>query len=133
MITKSELAEVSRISREIKMWDKELENIKNKSIVKAQRLTGLPFGGECSDKVGETATDIVMYQKLVMELIGKLEEKRAKIIEFIVTVDDTIMRQILYLRCIECNDWVDIGIKLGYDFKYVRNKYYKFLKDNEIT
>ena len=48
-LTKEELKQIYYINKEIKMWQRELDAIECKSLIKGQVLTGMPYGSGTSD------------------------------------------------------------------------------------
>ena len=131
-ITKKDLYEVSKLTREISMWEKELAKLENKSLLNKQRIIGMPFGSGCSDKVAETATNSVLYKSIISSLLKKLQSQRDKIMKYILSVDDSEIRQMLFLRCILDKDWDEIGKDLCYSSTYLKNKYYAYLRKHKV-
>ena len=101
-MSKEELSQIYYLNREIKIWQQELERLECQSLLKGQQLSGMPSGNSTSDKTGDLAikkTDI----QLVIE--GKLKEiqlQREKIIKYIDSIQDSLMRQIIYYRNVSC-------------------------------
>ncbi|KNY24828.1 hypothetical protein [Pseudobacteroides cellulosolvens] len=71
--------------------------------------------------------------RLQSKLKRKLEElmdERDKVLEYIETVPDSIMRQILMLKYINGMTWEQIGMKIGYSARSVRRKHTWFFTKN---
>ena len=69
-VTKEELKQIYYINKEIKMWQKELDRLECKSLVKGQEITDMPFGSGTSDKVADLAIEKADI-RLIIE--GKLK------------------------------------------------------------
>lgn len=133
-MTKEELKQIYYINNEIKMWQKELDRLECKSLVKGQEITDMPFGSGTSDKVADLAIEKADI-KLIIE--GKLKEiqlQRKKIMEYIDSVDDSITRQIIYLHCVSNLNWHQVArtIGEGYSADGVKQTYYRYLKKNGV-
>ena len=68
-----------------------------------------------------------------LRVLGSLREdaavKRMKILEYIRSVDDSYMRQILYWRNIRCKSWVAVGVKMNIPEDAVKKAYYRFVNN----
>lgn len=63
-------------------------------------------------------------RKAYDEYFEKIEREEEKILAYINTIDDSLVRAIIELRFIQCKSWGDIGKKLNYE----RSSVYKILK-----
>lgn len=113
-MTKKELEQIYYLTREINMWQKELDNLVNKSKVSSPELTGLPEGkGTTGDRVGNTASRIADLSQKIRDKKAELELLRTNITEYIMSIDDSLIRQIIKLRCIDLKSWTRIAIEVG--------------------
>ncbi len=118
------------------MWQKELEKMHFKSLVKGQEITGMPFVTGTSDKVGDIATTIVEIETIIKGLLAKIQLQRKTIMEYISKLDDSEDRQIVFYRCISCMDWNQIAKEMGegYSADAVKQRYYRhFNKYNKVS
>ena len=133
-LTREELKQIYYINNEIKMWQKELDRLECKSLVKGQEITDMPRGSGTSDKVADLAIEKADI-KLIIE--GKLKEiqlQRKRIIEYIDSIDDSLLRQIMFFRNISCMTWKQIASELGgYNSEECIKKIYQrhFRKDGK--
>lgn len=134
-LTKEELNEINHINNEIKMWQKELEGLQCRSLVKGQEITDMPFGRGISDKVAELATDIADTKSVINGLLSKIQIQRKRTIEYINTISDSTTRQIIYYKCVSNLNWFQVAKSIGngYSADGVKQTYYRFLKKNEIN
>ena len=113
-MTKKELEQIYYITREINMWQWELDSLKTKSKVSSPALTGMPEGkGTTGDRVGNNATRIAYLEQKIKDKKSELEILRISITEYIMSIDDSLIRQIIKLRCIDLKTWTKIAIAVG--------------------
>ena len=112
-MTKHELSQVYYLNSEIEMLRKELADLETRSI-KGQQLTGMPSGKNgTGDPVGDRAAKIADLKHLIEINLDKLVIQRKRITEYIIGIDDSMMRQILYLRYISCLTWRQVAAYMG--------------------
>ena len=113
-MTKEELKQIHHLNNEIRMWQKELETLQCKSLALGQQLTGMPGGSRgISDKVGELACNIRDMEVVIQGKLTEIQFQRKKIMEYINTVPDSMMRQIIYYRNVSCMSWNQIANEIG--------------------
>jgi len=112
-MTKEELSEIYALNQEIKMWRKELDRIKNKSLIGCPNMNSVSFSGGISDKTGDTAIIITDIEKIIVDLMKDIEAQRKKIITYISSVDNSQVRQILFLRHVDCLGWWKVARIVG--------------------
>lgn len=110
-MTRKEIEQIHKLNKEIKMWQKELEKLECKSLIKPIDLTKEIRGTG-------TSFDDDMVAKADIELIikGKLTEiqlARARILKYINDVEDSLLRQVMYLRAVSNMKWYQIGQELN--------------------
>jgi hypothetical protein len=129
--TKEELKQIYYINQEIKMWQKELERLQCKSLVKGQEITGMPFVTGTSDKVGDLVSTMADIEAIIRGLLAKLQIERRKIMEYINSVDDSLLRQIIFLRNVSCMSWNQIANELGSNENCVKQIYSRHFRKNK--
>ena len=112
-LTKEELKQIYYINKEIKMWQRELDAIECKSLIKGQALTGMPYGSGISDPTFNIVAEREKYEKIIEGKLAEIQIQRRKIIEYIDSIDDSLLRQIMFLRNISCMSWNQIASELG--------------------
>ncbi len=117
------------------MWQKELEKLQCKSLIKGQEITGMPFVGGTSDKVGDLASQIYDTEIVIKGILARIQISRRKIIEYIESINDSTTRQIVFLKCISNFDWYQIAKELGegYTAEAVKQVYYRRLRKDGIN
>lgn len=134
-MTKEELKQIYYLNKEIKMWQKELEKLQCKSLVKGQEITGMPFGTGISDKVGNLATEIADIETIIRGKLAEIQIQRKKILNFIESIEDSENRLIVYLYNVSGLGWWEIANEFGegYTADCIRQKYYRCLKKYNVT
>jgi hypothetical protein len=129
-LTKEDLKQIYSLNREIKMWQMELEKYRSKSLIKGQEITGMPFGSGLSDKTGRLAAEIADTEAVIQGLLARIQIERRKIVEYISGVDDSAMRQIIYLFCVSNLNWNQVAVSIGdgYTAEAVKQSYYRHVK-----
>ena len=132
-MTKEELSSIYYIRQEIKMWEEQLELLTCKAQGKAMRLTGMPFVPNSG--TGDQMADIAVRKADITELIERkkerLQQEQKKIIEWIMTIDDTFIRQIMLYRHVRCYTWQEVAESIGrITPESIRKQHDRYLKKN---
>lgn len=132
-MTKKELSSIYYIRQEIKMWEEQLELLTCKAQGKAMRLTGMPFAP--SSGTGDQMADIAVRKADITELIERkkerLQQEQKEIIEWIMTIDDTFIRQIILYRHVRCYTWQEVAESIGrITPESIRKQHDRYLKKN---
>ena len=112
-MTKKELGRIYYLNNEIDMWRKELSRLQTMSLLPSQEINGMPFASGTSDKVGNLAVNIAEIEQKIKELQTRVLDEYKKILEYIKTIDDSLMRQIIYHRHILCMSWGQVAKAVG--------------------
>lgn len=105
------------------MWQRELDRLQCKSLVGSPQITGMPIGSDISDKVGDTASEIAEIKTIINGKLAEIQLQRKKIIEYINSIDDSLLRQIMFLRNVSCMTWRQIANELGSNENCVKQIY----------
>lgn len=124
------------ICREIRMLEDYIENLKemllkfDKSLIKGQEITGMPFVPGTADKVGDLAAKTADLKRSIEEAQQKLILKKTETILFINNINDSYIRQIVILRDIEGMRWYDVADAMGKSVtaESVRKAYERFMQ-----
>lgn len=112
-MTKEELKQIYYINGEIKMWQRELERLQCKSLVKGQEITDIPRGTGTSDKVADLAIERTEVEAIINGKLAEIQVQRKKIMEYINGVEDSLLRQIMFFRNVSCMSWNQVARELG--------------------
>ena len=130
-LTREELKQIYYINNEIKMWQKELDRLECKSLVKGQEITDMPFGSGTSDKVADLAIEKADIRLIIEGKLKEIQLQRKKIMEYIDSIDDSLLRQIMFFRNISCMSWNQVANEIGSTENCVKQIYSRhFRKDS---
>lgn len=131
-MTKKELSQLYWLNREIEADKRKLEELRLAAVSATAKITGLPHVTGVRDKVGEIAV-LIEEQSRLIELKKKqtvIEYNR--LMRYINSVDDSLMRQILTLRYVNGLSWQQVAFSIGEsDESYPRRKHNEFLRKSE--
>jgi hypothetical protein len=123
-MTRNELKQIYYLNKEAKMWQDELDRLQCQSLAKGQALTGMPSARGVTDKVGNLASEIADVKKVIEGKLAEIQLQRNRIIEFIGQQDDSLMRQIIFYRCVSCMNWNEVAESIGNCTSESVRKYY---------
>ena len=130
-MTREELKQIYYINGEIKMWKRELERLQCKSLIKGQEITGMSFGSGTSDKVGDLVSTMADIEAIIRGKLAEIQMQRKKIMEYIDSIEDSLLRQIMFLRNVSCMNWNQIANELGGNENCVKQIYSRHFKKEE--
>jgi hypothetical protein len=106
-----------------------LNRMENSELQGAQ-LTGMPRSGRISDITGNTAANVADVKRIINEIIAEIQATRKEIITYIKNLDDSLLRQIVFYRCVQLLKWHDVNAKIGLDRtdNTIKEIFYKHLE-----
>lgn len=131
-MTKEELEQIYHINNEIKMWQRELERLRCKSIVGSPEITGMPRGGNISNPTEELVVSITECEKIIEGKLAEIQLTRKKVIEYINNINDSYMRQVVFYRNCSLMSWKQVAREIGqgYTPESVRQSYKRYIEEN---
>ena len=120
-MTNKELSQIFYIKKETEITEKRIEDLKN--IINDLNITK------------SNNDDFLKMQKLETKLKLLKDElylEMNKIQDYINNVDDSLVRLIITLRCIDCYSWDEVSIAIGGGNSYdsIKKIYYRYIKNN---
>ncbi len=112
-MTNKELSQLYYLNKEIKQLESKLMELETTVYKATPNLTGMPGSGKCSDKVGRYAAEIADLKALINLNIKKCWHEKRRLERYIQSIDDSLIRQIFFLRYIELKKWEDVAASLG--------------------
>ena len=112
-MTQKELKQLYYLNKEIEMWRKALSNLENMSFIKAQQITGMPTSPGNGDNTGDMASKKVDIENKIKELQERACDESIKIINYIESVEDSLVRQVMYHRHVLCFKWGQVAKAIG--------------------
>lgn len=115
------------------MWEEQLELIESKAEGKAMQITGLPFtpGAGSSDPMADLAIKAVSVRELIEVKKKKLNQQQDRIISWIISIDDTVIRQIMLYRHVRCYSWNTVAQKIGITADSARKQHDRYLQQSQ--
>ena len=130
-MTREELKQIYYINKEIKMWQRELDRLQCKSLIGGQSLDGMPKGSGMSDKVADLAIEKEEIREIINGKLAEIQVQRKRIMNYINGIEDSLLRQIMFLRNVSCMTWRQIANELGSTENCVKQIYSRhFRKDS---
>lgn len=110
-MNRKELSQVYHLNEELKMREKQLNELIQASQISSPQMTGMPFNNTnaTSDKVAETAVKIIEYTEQVKVYKEALEIRKQAIDMWSMKLEDSYLRQIVHYRCYEMLSWAKIA------------------------
>ncbi|MCI8285233.1 MAG: hypothetical protein HFE90_08240 [Firmicutes bacterium] len=127
-MTKDRLQRVYHLNNEIKMWQRELDDLSNKSLTGTQNTNGISGNGK-ADRVGEYAARKTDIEKIIEARLLELQIARDEIMQWIDNIPDSLTRQIVYYRSCNLMKWKEVAecIGAGYTPDAVRMIYTRYI------
>ena len=126
-MTEKELNQLHYINKEIEVLKLQLDELKSRSLIRGQELTGMPHGSGTSDKTAQIAVAIREIEELYEIKLRELYLVRSRIERYINTIEDGELRLIVRLRCINNMRWEDIASEVGWERTTVSKKYRQYI------
>lgn len=114
-MTRKELSQVYYLKKELRMWESKLQELREASLTKSKQITGMPFvnTNETTDEVFNRVSQIMELQSDIEAFRVNIEYKITQIENYIITLDDSLLRQILEYRCCQCKSWDETARMIG--------------------
>jgi hypothetical protein len=126
-MTEKELNQLHYINKEIEVLKDQLDELKSRSMIKGQEITGMPFVTGTSDKTACIAIAIREVEELYEIKLRELYLVRGRIERYINTIEDGEIRLIIRLRCINNMHWEDIASEVGWERTTVSKKFRQYI------
>lgn len=133
-LTKEELSKLIKITEEIHQLEKEIKNIEPEYSKDSVTGSSLHFPYTKHNIVIE-GYDYSSYENNIRKIRNRLNKKlielaeeKDKLTEFIYSVEDSELRQILMYRYMNGLTWREIGEKMNYGTSTIRLKHDSFIK-----
>lgn len=111
-MTKSELEQIYYLNRELKMWEDELVRLRVRSLV-ASPLPSTSHSTGISDKVAQRTEREMELEGRIQAKKDEIQDLRDRAVSYILTVQDSLMRQILFYYCVSLFGWKRVAYEIG--------------------
>lgn len=112
-MTLKELSQLYYLNREIEMDKKRLLELEAQAVSCSADLTGMPRGSGVSDRVGRYAADIVDLKGIIEAKLQQCIYERNRLERYIMSIDDSLLRQIFTYRFINGLPWEQVAACVG--------------------
>ena len=131
-MTRKDLEQVYYLNNELKMWQRRLADLQADIALSPKVLDGMPYS-KTNAVSSPTEIKAIRIAELSNIIEGKISEIQVTLLDieaFIVTIEDSLLRQIVEYRCCKLMQWKDIANKIGdgYTEEAVRQSYHRFVK-----
>lgn len=109
---KGELSQAYWLEKEIEIWEEELRRRKERSKVKSPMKFQEGSGGQKNVEEEDVVTNVEI-EAMIHRKQADLERQRDKILEYIIGIEDSQMRLIVYWRCVKLCPWRVVAKKVG--------------------
>lgn len=128
---KKQLSQIYWLNKEQKMWQRELDRINNQSLAKGQDFTKvIPHGSSTEGKPEQVTVTQEELKRLIDEQTQKIEVEKQKMMQYILTLEDSQLRQIIHYRCVCLFPWEVVATEIGggNTADSVRKRFERFLE-----
>jgi len=127
-LTKEELKQIYYLNKEIKMWQRELDRLQCKSLAGGTNIDGMPRGNRTNDKVADMAIERVEIEEIINGKLAEIQVQRKRIMNYINSIDDSLLRQIMFLRNVSCMNWKQVARELNITEGCAKMTYHRHFK-----
>lgn len=132
-MTRKELSQIYYLSKELKMWKEESSKLQDRIESTGKWLDGMPRGSDISDKVGNLAAALADARTMVVVKELEIQTQRRRIIDYIDKIEDSLLRQIVFYRCISCMEWKEVANSIGgINGNIAKLKFGRYFREIEI-
>lgn len=111
-MTHQDLKQTYYLRGEIQTYESKLRELRQ-MYLSASRMDGMPRGSSRGDKVADLAVRIADLEDTITDLRLQLIDAETEIMQYISTIDDSYIRQIIYCRHIGLMSWTKTAHKIG--------------------
>lgn len=124
-MTKKELSQIYYLNKELKMWQEESQRLEE-SIGSHKWSDGMPKGNGISDPTGKLGAELAECKIMVAIKMVEIQVQKNKLIKYIDTISDSLMRQIVFYRCVACLNWSQVAAKIGESEDAIKKRFYRW-------
>ena len=132
-MTLRELSQLYWLTREIENEKERLRRLESRAYaVGAAPADSMPRAPGVSRKTERYAVAIASIRASIEENIKRCEVERAKLLEYISGVEDSLTREIFRLRFVEGLSWAEVAARVGggNTVEGIRKRVYRYLREH---
>ena len=130
-MTRKDLSKLYYLNKEIEMWHAELEKLEARSGYETSSITDAPKRrGKQTSLTEQRMLSVARCKTKIDVLMLKAQKAQEETLDFIDTIDDPLMRQIVMYRCVHLHGWKKIATLMGgfSSPESLRNTYSQYMK-----
>lgn len=132
-MTRTELEKIYYLKKELVMWQERLTDLQADIALGTKTLDGMPrsITNKINKPVEDKAIRLQEVSKIIEGKISEIQYAISEVEEFIVTIEDPLMRLIIECRCCKLYTWENVAEVVGGNntAESVRQLYHRFIKD----
>jgi len=95
------------------MWQDELRRLQDRIESRPNWFDGMPHGTSIGDPTGNLATELANCKMMISCKELEIQIQRNRIIRYIDNIEDSVLRQIVFYRCVSCMGWMEVSSLIG--------------------
>jgi len=127
-LTLKKLSSLYRLNREIEQDKRRLIELESAATSPGSQITGLPHASGISDKTGNYAVLIGMMSDEIEKKNNRTLVLYKELTEYINSIDDSYLRQIFMLRCVDGLPWLQVAASIGSSEYSVKHMFYRYIE-----
>jgi len=114
-MTNKELSQIYYLKKEMKFIIERLEELQTRATKVTSNISAQPTGsgGFAGASFENNVDKRIELEKRLAELKQRINTETLRIQDYIYNIDDSLMRMIITLRCINCYSWVKVAMTIG--------------------
>ena len=113
-MTLKELSQLYYLDKEIERDKRRLRELKSEQMKLTANYSDMPKGTKIiHDPLAEKVADIVDLEEILRLNIQKRYYEEKRIMHFIASIDDCLLRLVFKLRFVDCKKWWEVASELG--------------------
>lgn len=132
-MTQTDLRKVYYLKKELELWQRKLSEYQADIALGVKQLDGMPRAvtNKTSNPTEAKAIKLMEVSKIIEGKISEIQYAIAEIDEYIMSIDDPIVRIIIEGRCCLLMDWDRVATVVGgnHTAESVRQIYHRFIQD----
>ena len=130
---KAYLMEYSKCNEKINILLEELYTWETRATKITAVNTGMPKGGQVSDKVGSSVLKILQIKEKIQQEIDAFSEIANNVYKAINSLNDPTLEALMLYRYIQGLTWEQIALKMNYNYRWVLRLHNKALTQMAIN
>lgn len=126
-MTKKELSQLYNLNREIEQDKRRIAELEAAAMGVSAKITGLPHVAGISDKTA-LAAEIADLKNIVESKAKMTVAEHNRIMRFVASVEDSMMRQVITLRHVDGLSWRAVAAKTGVTEGSIKMAYARFFE-----